>query len=210
MKIYLSPSTQEHNIGCKDYGTEEKRMNQLADILAEQLYKNDYIVFRNTPSMTLSQIVADSDTKKPDLHLALHSNAHKGKTRGCLIFCHKFGGKGEQYARAIYKHLSALTPTDDLSIKEGYNYYGEGKPIYETAYTDAPAVLIEVAFHDNEADAQWIIDNMKSIAIAITNGLNEVSGIAPLVNDYKTKYEVLLEEHKALITSIIKLVTTSK
>ena len=30
--IYLSPSTQENNVGAGSYGTEEQRMNQIMDL----------------------------------------------------------------------------------------------------------------------------------------------------------------------------------
>ncbi len=42
MKVYLSPSTQENNIGIGGYGTEEKRMNQVADVV-ERLLKSSGI-----------------------------------------------------------------------------------------------------------------------------------------------------------------------
>lgn len=198
MKIYLSPSLQENNVGVGAYGTEEKRMNQLADILQPLLIKYGYQVFRNTPTMTLAEAVKDSNNKAPDLHLALHSNAGGG--RGCEIYCHKYGGNGEKYARAIYKYLEPLTPSADRGVKESYKLYN-GKPMYEPAYTTAPAVLIEVAFHDNATDAEFIINNLQPIATAILNGVNEVAGVDPIVEliDYKQKYNDLVKEIQTLI-----------
>ena len=38
-------------------------------------------VFRNTPDMTLNQVVADSNQKDPTIHFAIHSNASTGKAR---------------------------------------------------------------------------------------------------------------------------------
>ena len=35
--VYLSPSVQENNIGIGNYGTEEKRMNEIADIVEDKL-----------------------------------------------------------------------------------------------------------------------------------------------------------------------------
>jgi hypothetical protein len=49
MRIYIAPSNQEHNIGVGNYGTEEERMNQLADKLIDGLHElKDVEVFRNT------------------------------------------------------------------------------------------------------------------------------------------------------------------
>ena len=72
--IYLSPSTQENNVGAGNYGTEEQRMNEIMDLIENQL-RGHYILYRNRPNMTLQQVVADSNAKNPDLHFALHSNA---------------------------------------------------------------------------------------------------------------------------------------
>jgi N-acetylmuramoyl-L-alanine amidase len=199
MKIYLSPSLQENNIGVSPYGTEEKRMNELADIVEGLLTDCGHIIYRNTPTMTLSQAVNDSTAKKVDIHVALHSNAFNGTSRGCEVFCHRVGGKGEKLAKSIYKYLEALTPTTDRGIKEGYNYFAEGKHLYETAFTTAPAVLIEVAFHDNPNDAQWIINNMVDIGITIANGINDYAGLPIVETDYKAKYDKLKTDIKALI-----------
>ena len=37
--IFLSPSTQEFNVGYGDFGTEEYRMNRIADIVENLLKK---------------------------------------------------------------------------------------------------------------------------------------------------------------------------
>jgi N-acetylmuramoyl-L-alanine amidase len=200
MKIYISPSLQEKNMGVGSYGTEEKRMNQLADVLISLLTQSGYTTFRNKPEMTLAQAVADSNAKNVDLHIALHSNAFNGLSRGCLVFCHKFGSIGEKYARNIYRYLEPLTPSTDLGVKEGCNYFGTGKPLYETAYTNAPAILIEVAFHDNLNDANWIINNMVPIATAIVNGINVITGFSSSSTiDYKSKYDNLVTELNKMI-----------
>lgn len=173
--VYLSPSTQESNMGTGDYGTEEGRMNQVADVTERVLKEHGITVYRNKPEMTLSQVVADSNSRKPDIHFAIHSNAGGG--RGCEVYCHKFGGNGEKLAKAVYSELSPLTPTGDRGVHEGYNFYGPGKHMYELAYTNSPAALVETAFHDNQSDAQWIINNLEDIGIALAKGVLDYFGI---------------------------------
>lgn len=169
--VYLSPSTQDKNVGVANYGTEEIRMNQICDFVQKVLKEHGVIVYRNKPEMTLKEVVKDSNSKKPDIHFAIHSNACNGVSRGCEIFCHKLGGNGEKLAKAVYSEIEPLTPTKDRGIKEGANRFGKDKPLYETAYTNAPAALIEVAFHDNPKDAEWIINNIEAIATAIAKGI---------------------------------------
>ena len=72
--VYLSPSTQENNKGVGSYGTEEKRMNEISDVVEKVLKAHGIKVYRNKPSMSLSQVVMDSNSKKPDIHFAIHSN----------------------------------------------------------------------------------------------------------------------------------------
>jgi N-acetylmuramoyl-L-alanine amidase len=174
--IYLSPSSQERNIGAGNYGTEERRCNAVVDVVEPILKRYGFIVYRNKPTMSLTQIVNDSNSKKPDVHFAVHTNAFDKKTRGCEVYCHRYGGEGEKLARAVYKEISAITPTSDRGVKEGYKFY-HGKPMYETCYTTAPAALIEIIFHDNPDDAKWFIANIEKIGIALVKGILNYFGL---------------------------------
>lgn len=175
--VYLSPSLQEFNVGYGSYGTEEQRMNQLADVVQYELERHGLNVVRNRPEMSLAQAVQESNRVNPRVHVALHSNASaNGQARGAEIYAHRFGGEGEKLARSIYEYLSALTPTDDLGVKEGYSTFG-GQGMYELRRTVAPAVLAEVAFHDNPEDAQFIIDNIYELGQGIAKGVLGYFGI---------------------------------
>lgn len=169
--IYLSPSTQEKNLGAGKYGTEEQRMNEVCDVVQKHLLRHGITVYRNKPEMTLAQVVADSNGKNPDVHFAIHSNAHQGKSRGCEVFCHRFGGAGEQLARSVYERLEPLTPTADRGVKESHSHFGAGRPLYELAYTKAPAALVEIAFHDNPEDAAWILATIDAIGTVLAKGV---------------------------------------
>lgn len=79
----LSPSVQDWNVGYGDFGTEEQRMNQIADVVAYELDRNGLTLVRNDPSQTLQEIVAQSNAISPKIHVAIHSNASaNGKARG--------------------------------------------------------------------------------------------------------------------------------
>lgn len=189
--IYLSPSTQENNVGAGNYGTEEKRMNEITNIVEAALKGYGMTVFRNKPEMTLKQVVADSNIKQPDVHFAIHSNAFNGRARGCEVFCHRFGGLGERLARAVYNEIEPLTPTGDRGVKEGATFYGNDKPLYETAYTTAPAALIEIAFHDNPDDAKWIVSNINSIANGLVRGIRNYFDSL----DSNVEYKKIIQDH---------------
>jgi N-acetylmuramoyl-L-alanine amidase len=193
--IYLSPSTQEKNVGAGDYGTEEFRANQICDITEKELIRHGVKVYRNKPTMTLSKIVADSNKKNADVHFAIHTNAYNKKARGCEIFCYEkgVGSEGEKLANEVYLKIALITPTADRGVKQGKNFYGDGKSMYELENTKMPAALIEVAFHDNPSDAAWIINNIEKIGTEIAKGILKYFNIVymPIHIDTNTFYRVV-------------------
>lgn len=205
MKVYISPSTQENNVGVGNYGTEEKRMNEIADIVCPLLEYNGFTVKRNRPEMTLSQIIADSDAWKPDIHVAIHSNAmggtNSGQARGCEVYGYLIDGKvtnSQRLSEAIYKEVSAITPTAGRGVKNGVPH-----KFAEVVTVKATSCIVEVAFHDNMEDAIWIMNNIPQIGEAIVKGICNYFGVqfkkpADVV-DWKAKYEGLLNDIKALI-----------
>lgn len=175
-KVYISPSTQEHNLYVNG-NTEEYWMNKVADVTCDLLIKSGVTVYRNKPTMTLEQVVADSNAKQPDIHVAIHSNAGGG--RGCEAYAwfvsdgkggYKKDTPGRRLAQAIYDEVSRITPTADRGVKNGNH-------LYEIKHTAVPAALVEIAFHDNPADAAWIKANIENIGKAIAQGICDYFGV---------------------------------
>lgn len=189
--VYISPSMQENNIGVAGYGTEEVRMNQVADVVEKVLKRHGITVYRNKPDWTLQKVAQDSNSKKPNLHFAIHSNAGGG--RGGEIFAYAPGGEGEKAARAIYSELEPITPTADRGVK----FWPE---LYELRKTTAPAVLVEIAFHDNEEDAKWIIANIEKIGVALAKGVLRYFGIEFVSETYELEQAVKVLKEKGIIS----------
>ncbi len=167
--IFLSPSTQEFNVGYGDYGTEEYRMNRIADLVETLLRDQGYTVYRNNPNEKLSAAVMKSNEIAPDIHVALHSNASgEGyNAQGPEIFANRPNTSGDRLANYIYDEIIKIYP--DPNKGRGVLHTSS---LYEIVRTNAPAVLLEVAFHDNPEDASWIINNESEIAQAIVSGIN--------------------------------------
>lgn len=167
--IYLSPSAQEYNIGFGDYGSEEYRMNRITDILEKILIDKGYIVYRNNPDNSLSEIVRESNEINPDIHVAIHSNASGGENigRGPEIYVNRPNTSADLLAKDIYEQIEEIYPEPELG--RGVLYTNS---LYEVRETLAPTALIEVAFHDNEEDATWIMQNEEKIAEAIAKGID--------------------------------------
>lgn len=158
--IYLSPSVQEFNpyiIG----GNEEYYMNLVADAMIPYLRAGGIGFTRNNPGNTLSQVIAQSNTGSYDLHLALHSNASPESMRGALqgpdVYHFTTSTKGRQAADVIAENMKEIYPNPDLVTVIPTT------TLSELRRTRAPAVLVEIAYHDNYDDAVWIRDNINAI-----------------------------------------------
>lgn len=176
VSIWLSPSNQIRNIGFGDYGSEKERMNQVADVIEPILKAQGVVVWRNDPEKGLREYVAEANERNVDLYFAIHSNAANKKARGTETFCFKFGGEGERFAQRVSDAIVELYDgpvRGKNGVKESHSHFGPGKPLYETANPNAPAILTEIAFHDNETDATWIMNNIEPIGQALARAVLE-------------------------------------
>ncbi len=168
--LYLSPSTQEGNpvvIG----GTEEEYMNRIADAMEPYLVSNGIVFRRNNRNESLGQAIRDSNAGNYDLHFALHSNAapptNSGNVKGADFYYYAPSTKGREAATILAENYKRIYPYPELS-----------RPIATTSLvevrtTRAPAVLAELAYHDNVEEATWLRDNPEAIARNLVIGLTE-------------------------------------
>lgn len=115
--------------------------------------------------------------KDLDLFVSLHSNAAGGSgwsgARGWSAYLYGAGGEREQAAKAI---LARVRETG-TAVRSASIVYDPS--LYVLKHTAAPAVLIEHAFHTNEAD----VENLKSadwrsaVAEAQARGITDYLGI---------------------------------
>ena len=147
--------------------------------------------------MTLTEIVADSNSKSPKVHVAIQSQASDATKRGAQIFYYKEGSNGERLASDIFEFLSAVTPAEDIGLSNGGEVFG-GLGFYELRKTRAPAVIIMVGFHDNPLDADFIIDNTYEIGVAISKGILEYLGV-PYTQDVPENIQNLKATYNGVI-----------
>ncbi len=173
-RIYLSPSLQEGNPTVLGI-SEEELMNRVADAMEPYLRSNGIEFTRNRPDMTLSQVIVESNQGNYDLHLALHSNASPeslaGRLRGTDVYYYEPSAAGRQAATVLANHFKEIYP--DPSLVKAV----PTTSLAEVSRTRAPAVLMELAYHDNLEDAQWLADNIDAIARNIVQGLDIYFGL---------------------------------
>ena len=172
--LFLSPSTQKANLYVTS-GSEQYWMNRLADEMEPWLRASGINVTRNDPDGSAVTSIRQSNRGEHDFHLALHSNAAPdalaGQIRGVIAFYFPTSILGLRMAEIIIDNLKEICPLPELARTEPSISIGELRQ------TRAPSVLLEVAFHDNPEDAQWIEDNLPEIAQKLALSVTEYFGV---------------------------------
>ena len=169
--IFLSPSTQDWNLYVTGSGSEEYNMNLLADALIPYLNSNAIRYRRNDPDGTAADAIRLGNAGNYDFYLALHSNAspeeRAGQTRGIIAFYYPGSALGQEGAELIVEELRRIYPEPNLVTARPITSLGEVRQ------PRAPAVLVEIGYHDNYADALWVENNRPAIAQALARALTE-------------------------------------
>ena len=173
-RVYLSPSLQEFNPFING-GTEEEVMNLIADAMEPYLTASGIDFVRNSPEMTLGEVIAQSNNSNVDFHLAIHSNASPesiaGQRQGPAVYYFSTSEPGRTMADIIAENFRDIYPEPDLV------QVLPTVTLRELRRTNSPSVLVEVAYHDNIQDAEWIKNNIQPIARELSRSLAEYFGV---------------------------------
>lgn len=165
-KVYLSPSAQPWNPYCDGSGSEESHMRLIANTVSSYLYQYGIHSIVGAPhsgdrSRQKSEIEARVKQARDNgcnLYLAIHSNAKDGgaKTNGTTIFYPSGHAPSLRFAN-ILKNNFIYPDKNAISVETK-------DALWEMSMPTMPHCLIEVAYHDNEQDVQWIESNVNEIA----------------------------------------------
>lgn len=169
-KVFLSPSSQEFNPYLTG-GNEEFYMNVIADKVERILLQSGVSVGRNSKAEDFNGAIERSNSDEYDLHVAIHSNASPpnlaGKMRGPVIFYYPDSEKSICAAEKAAKYFERIYPDKSkVALLPSYT-------LAELRRTSAPAVYIEVAYHDNAEDEKWIKQNTGVLADGIAGAITE-------------------------------------
>ncbi len=181
--VYLSPSAQEYNPYITG-GNEEYYMNLIVDEMIPYLDASGIRWYRNDRNRNVTQIIDDSNAKGPDLHFALHSNAAPedlaGLLRGPQVFYYPTSSKGRRAAEITASNLKVIYPSPSLVRVI------PSTDLSELERTKAPSVYVELAYHDNLADANWITQNIPIIARTLALSIAEYFNVPFLTEPGET------------------------
>lgn len=183
MKVYINPGHDvTYDPGACGYGMREAdvvavvgaklkeyleavgyecRILQSDNLAGESWYKDRPVA-----------VVHDANNWDADLFVSLHCNAFNGAAKGteCEVYCltDSHGNPTEAYklAQCIQDQLIATIETVDRGVKKRQD-------LIVLNSTDMPAVLVEIAFIDNEKDANKLRFCQDEIARAIARGFTD-------------------------------------
>lgn len=189
--IYISPSSQNRNIGYGEYLSEEYRMNQFAQHLKKYLLDAGVTVLPDLPAVTKKQLddpnfdrpslrsrldqsmsmakeIEKNEPNAPFYHVALHTNAFRGQTRGVEIFIDPANPKSVAMGTAILEAVVAVYHEDNPEEAETHTtpnakkycrgVKDTGRLIEAQGVNTKNGMLIEMGFHDHKVDSQWMMD----------------------------------------------------
>lgn len=172
--VYLSPSTQEYNQFVNG-GTEEYYANLITDAMIPYLRASGVSFSRNDPGGTVSDSIASSNAGTYDLHLAIHSNAAPPRLAGAIkgpdVYYYRDSTRGKGDAEIIANNLKMIYPDPSLVTVV------PNTTLAELRRTKAPTVLVEVAYHDNIDDANWIKNNVDAIGRNLALSVTDILGV---------------------------------
>ena len=151
-------------------------MNLIADAMEPYLTANTIRFGRNTPEMTAASSIRQGNAGNYDFYLALHSNgstdgSREGTVRGIIAFYYPGSTNGRRAADIFVRNLKSIYPLPEKVYARSTTALGEVRQ------PRMPAVLLELGYHDNYADARWVQNNIQSIAANLVLSLTEYFGL---------------------------------
>ncbi len=174
IKLYYSPSSQPENKYAVGNTNEQEQCRKIAKKCAEASIRCGFDAMAGL-SGTMYTRVAESNAWGADAHIPIHTNGFDGNVAGFRGFYYKAGGAGHKLVAAIEDTVAPITPgtSDGLSAQP---------KLYEVYASNAPCAYLELGFHDNPVEAQYIIDHTDDLAESIVKGVCKHYGVAYVNN----------------------------
>lgn len=172
-KIFLSPSNQSDNTYAYGKTNEAAECGEIAKVTENALKRCGFEV-KTMQWETAQDRCKAANAWGADLYIPIHTNAFDGTVSGTRIFVYEKKGEAYDAAKDIYDELAPITPGKSENIQA----YPQ---LIELKQPKAPAVYIEVDFHDVKDVAKWLIENTEAIGEAICKGVCKHFGVAYIV-----------------------------
>ncbi|MDL1987180.1 MAG: N-acetylmuramoyl-L-alanine amidase [Deltaproteobacteria bacterium] len=123
---------------------------------------------------TWEELPADINVLKPHFVLSLHCNAYNSRASGTEVLYYHSSDAGRTIAEILQRCLVDFLSLPDRGIKPKTS---EDRGGYLLRYTNAPCVIAEPFFIDNDHDFARAQKDLDGLAAAYTNAIDEISQI---------------------------------
>ena len=177
--VYLSPSNQDGNYGVPKtgYRNEMVEMNDLTNYIEKKLQQYGVKVYRNSSYGNINLWVSDSKYYGVDLHLAIHSNASSDhQSYGVETWINEEASKSYSLAYLLQNAIYGIYYNEEEAASRGVKYANGSLGEVNDEFVPF-GILLEIAHHDYEKDAYWIMQNKELIANTIADTILKYFGI---------------------------------
>ena len=202
LKVYLSPERRQAPHG-KYWGIDAYETDictDIAKLTSQHLTRCGFDVVIAPAGLDIRTRSAWANENGVNYYLPIHTNAStngtcEGAATGCEMLCHP-SVASRKACQLIYEELTRLYPSK-RGVRDGGNYI-------ENHMTDMVSAYCEVAFHDNGADAQFLVSSKGAIAKALAKGVcgyfavEFVEGDTTEI-DWERRYKELVKAIEGLI-----------
>lgn len=164
-KIYLSPSDQYKNKYADGTHNEGEVCHRISGACEVYLKKAGFDVLRGKDG-TYVERCAEANKYNPDLYICFHTNAGGGDGTLLLVWP---GNERNALIKSIYNAVASISPGKDDGIKSRTD-------LYEIKNSTALCAYLEIAFHDNKKEAEWLDSKAQEIGKAIAKAVADHYG----------------------------------
>ena len=218
-KVFINPGHSlggKPDAGCCYNGLKESELAaQVADKVCQFLEFNGVTVEcyqqygeKLTANQQLNNVPKVANSSKADLFVSIHMNGFTNPdASGTETWYARGSVKGEKAAELVHKQLCETIGGYTLKNR-GYKIDSRGLLVLKA--TIMPAILVEVGFISNKAEAQFIQSNITSIASRIAHGICQYFGIQykTAMVPVQTKIELVSQDdstYDCYVNGVLKL-----
>ena len=169
MRVVLIIGHKKNSPGACDKNQErcEFMFNEtLANNIKDKIGDNYevFIVYRTT----YKNLPWDVNILYPDLVVSLHANAYNTKATGTEVLHYKTSKRGKKIAQIFQDNMVSVLGLRDRGIRGKGT---EDRGGYILRYTNAPCVLLEPFFIDNDNDYAVVMDKYDAFVATIEQSI---------------------------------------
>lgn len=170
MRVFLNPGHAPNgnpDPGACGCGLRECDVaKSVADLVEHYLTAAGVTVVSNMQCDDLWDITESANASGADIFISIHCNAFNGSACGTETCVYPGSADGNKLGACIQQQIVDSLGTADRGLKAR-------KDLWVLKSTDMTAVLIELAFIDNEGDAALLRDQQDGFARAIARGVTD-------------------------------------